>query len=92
MLVIRTCGTLYFSEGYEVYKSCKNFINLCHHQDFQLAETYTFFSMNHDKSSCDGASRTVKHLVTKASLQMTLGNTTDSVDKLCNTTIEGIKF
>lgn len=88
---------LYYSDGCAAqYKNCKNFINLCNHEnDFKLSATWGFFATSHGKSPCDGIGGTVKRLVAKASLQMTPGNAIDNVQKFfeyCNTKIENIHF
>ena len=45
----------------EQYKSCKNFINLCHHQqDFNVDAEWIFFATRHGKSPCDGVGGFVK--------------------------------
>ena len=55
----------YFSDGAaSQYKNCKNFLNLCYHEeDFAVKAEWHFFATSHRKSPCDGAS-----------LQATTGN------------------
>ena len=54
----------------EQYKSCKNFINLCHHQqDFNVDAEWIFFATRHGKSPCDGVGGFVKRYVVKRSVQ-----------------------
>ena len=45
----------YFSDSWaEKYKNCKNFINLCHHQqDFNIDVEWIFFATSHGKSPCN---------------------------------------
>ena len=60
----------YFSDGCaEQYKNCKNFINLCHHQqDFNMNAEWIFFGTCHSKSPCDDVGGFVKCYVVKHSL------------------------
>ena len=54
----------------EQYKNCKNFLNLCHHQqDFNMDSEWIFFATSHGKLPCDGVGGFVKHYVVKHSLQ-----------------------
>ena len=63
----------YFSDGWaEQYKNRKNFINLCHQQDFNMNTEWIFFATSHAKSPCDGVRGFVKHYVPKRSLQRPL--------------------
>lgn len=61
----------YFSDGSAAqFKNCKNFLNLCNHQnDFQLEAEWHFFASAHGKSACDGLGGTIKRMARKASLQ-----------------------
>lgn len=87
----------YYSDGCAAqYKNCKNFINLCHHkEDFNLAATWSFFATSHGKSPCDGIGGSVKRLLTKASLQISDGNSINTVEKcmeFCEKNILNVKF
>ena len=63
----------YFSDGcVEQYKNHKNFINLCHQQDFNMDAEWIFFATSHGKSPCNGVGRFVKRYVAKRSLQRPL--------------------
>ncbi len=66
----------YFSDGASSqYTNCKNFLNLCYHQeDFGIKAEWHFFATSHGKSPCDGIGGTVKRLVARASLQATTVN------------------
>jgi hypothetical protein len=66
----------YFSDGAaSQYKNCKNFLNLCYHEeDFGVKAEWHFFATSHGKSPCDGIGGTIKRLVARASLQATTGN------------------
>ena len=66
----------YFSDGASSqYKNCKNFLNLCcHEEDFGIKAEWHFFATSHGKSPCDGIGGTVKRLVARASLQATTLN------------------
>ena len=66
----------YFSDrAASQYKNCKNFLNLCHHEeDFAVKAEWHFFATSHGKSPCDGIDGTIKRLVARASLQATTGN------------------
>ena len=59
----------YFSDGCaERYKNCKNFINLCHHQqNFNMDAEWIFFANSHGKSPCDDVGEFVKRYVVKHS-------------------------
>ena len=61
----------YFSDGCaEQYKNCKNFINLCHHQqDFSMDAEWILFATSHGIPPCDGVGGFVKRYVVKCSLQ-----------------------
>ena len=63
-----------FSDGCaEQYKNCKNYINLCHHQqDFSMDVEWIFFATSHGKSPCNGVRGLVKRYVAKRSLQRPL--------------------
>ena len=53
-----------------IIKNKYNFKNLCMHQkNFELVASWVFFATSHGKSPCDGIGGTVKHVVTKESLQ-----------------------
>ena len=71
-------------------------INLCHHEeDFGLEGEWNFFATSHGKSACDGIGRTVKRLLTKASLQHPYTNpilTTEAIMEFCTANIPGIHF
>ena len=62
---------IYFSDGCAgQYKNCKNFVNLClHEQDFDITAEWHFFATSHGKGPCDGLGGTVKRLAARASLQ-----------------------
>ena len=63
---------IYYSGGgcAAQYKNCKNFLNLCHHnEDFGMDAEWNFFATSHGKGPCDGLGGTVKHLAAKARLQ-----------------------
>ena len=64
----------YFADGCsEQHKNCKNFINLCHHQqDFNMDAEWIFFAASHSKSPCDVVGGFVKPYVAKCSLQRPL--------------------
>jgi hypothetical protein len=66
-----TTKIIYFSDGCAAqYKNCKNFLNLCHHQeDFGIEAEWNFFTTSHGKGPCDGLGGTVKRLAARASLQ-----------------------
>ena len=61
----------YFSDGAAAqYKNCKNFINLCYHEDdFGISAEWHFYATSHGKNACDGLGGTVKRLAARASLQ-----------------------
>ena len=85
----------YFSDGCAgQYKNCKNFINLCMHQnDFSVDCVWTFFATSHGKSPCDGIGGTLKRLTTRASLQRPLANqilTAKQVFEFCQQEVHGI--
>jgi hypothetical protein len=63
--------TFYYSDGAaSQYKNCKNFVNLCHHEeDFGVAAEWNFSATSHGKGACDGVGGTVKQLAARASLQ-----------------------
>ena len=71
-------------------------MNLCHHhKDFGLNADWTFFATSHGKSPCDGVGRTVKRLVSRASLQRPINNqilTAESFFEFCQENISGISF
>ena len=88
---------LYFSDGCAgQYKNCKKFLNLCrHNSDFGVKCEWNFFATSHGKSPCDGIGRTVKRLVTTASLQGPISNqilTADKMFEFCVEEIKGIDF
>ena len=58
----------YFSDGAaSQYKNCKNFLNLCYHEeDFGVKAEWHFFATSHGKSPCDGIGGTIKRLVASA--------------------------
>ena len=62
---------IYFSDGCAgQYKNCKNFVNLCmHEEDFGVPCEWHFFATNHGKGPSDGIGGTIKREATKASLQ-----------------------
>ena len=78
------------------YKNCKNFINLCHHEeDFGSRAEWNFFSTSHGKGPCDGVGGTVKRLVARSSLQRPYADqilTPIDFYLFCCSKIEGIKF
>ena len=87
----------YFSDGCAgQYKNCKNFLNLCHHQnDFGMDCKWNFFATSHGKSPCDGIGGTVKRIVAKASLQRHKENqilTAREMFDFCKEEIIGIQF
>ena len=87
----------YFSDGCAgQYKNCKNFINLCHHQeDFSIECEWNFFATSHGKSPCDGIGGTVKKLVAMASLQRPSNDQILSAEAMflyCQEKISGIEF
>ena len=53
----------YFSDGAaSQYKNCKNFLNLCYHEeDFGVKAEWHFFATSHGKSPCDGIAWTSYH-------------------------------
>ena len=61
---------IHFTEGCAAqYKNCKNFSNLCHHEnDFGFTATWNFFATSHCKNACDGIGGTTKRRVALASL------------------------
>ena len=86
----------YFSDGCAgQYKNCKNFINLCHHQeDFGIDCQWNFFATSHGKSPCDGIGGTIKRLTARASLQRPLREQILSVEQMfefCKYNLEGIQ-
>ena len=88
---------LYFSDGCAgQYKNCKNFLNLClHNSDFGVKCEWNFFATSHGKSPCDGIGRTVKRLVTTASIQGPISNqiwTADKMFEFCVEEVKGIDF
>ena len=87
----------YFSDGCaDQYKNCKNFINICHHeQDFAMKCTWSFFATSHGKSPCDGIGGTVKTLTSIVSLHRTTNNhilTASAMFDFCQIEIKGISF
>lgn len=87
----------YFSDGCAgQYKNCKNFLNLCNHQqDFNIKACWSFFATSHGKSPCDGIGGTVKRLLTRESLQTGSKNVITSVERVmefCQSRIEKISF
>ena len=87
----------YFSDGCAgQYKNCRNFLNICHHeQDFAVKCTWSFFATSHGKSPCDGIGGTVKRLTAIASLHRTTNNqilTAPAMFEFCEKEIKGIKF
>ena len=62
---------IYFSDGCAAqYKNCKNFVNLCHHEeDFGLKSEWHFFATSHGKGPCDGVGGSVKRLAARANLK-----------------------
>ena len=65
----------YFSDSCaEQYKNCKNFANLCHHQqDFNIYAEWIFSATSHGKSPCNGVGGlNVKCYVAKRSLERPL--------------------
>lgn len=66
-----TKKVIYFSDGCAAqYKNCKNFLNLCcHEEDFGIPAEWHFFTTSHGKGPCDGLGGTVKRLAARASLQ-----------------------
>ena len=62
---------IYFSDGCAgQYKNCKNFVNLClHEEDFGVPCEWHFFATSHGKGPSDGIGGTIKREATKASLQ-----------------------
>ena len=66
----------YFSDGCAgQYKNCRNFLNICHHeQDFAVKCTWSFFATSHGKSPCNGIGGTVKRLSAITSLHRTTNN------------------
>ncbi len=71
----------YFSDGAaSQYKNCKNFINLCYHeQDFGVQAEWNFFATSHGKGPCDGVGGTVKRLAARASLQRAVESDKDPI-------------
>ena len=89
----------YFSDGCAgQYKNCKNSLNLClHNSDLELGVKceWNVFATSHGKSTCDGAGKTVKQLVTRASLQRPISNqilTSNKMFEFCVEKIKGIDF
>ena len=87
----------YFTDGCTAqYKNCKNFWNLCHHeQDFGMQGQWNFFATSHGKSPCDGIGGTVKRLTARASLQRPSQEqilTADDMFAFCQQEIKGIDF
>ena len=78
------------------YKNCKNFINLCHHEEhFGSRAEWNFFSTSHGKGPCDGVRGTVKRLVARSNLQRPYSDqilTPIDFYLFCCPKIEGIKF
>ena len=63
----------YFSDGCAEQCNCKNFINLCNHQqDFSVDAEWIVFATSHGKSPCDGAGGFANCYVAKHSLQRPL--------------------
>ena len=75
---------------------CKNFIDLCHHQqDFNMDAEWIFFATSHGKSRCDGVRGFVKRYVAKCSLQKPLHDqilSYQSMLDLCVREIPSITF
>ena len=87
----------YFSDGCAgQYKNCRNFLNICHHeQDFAVKCTWSFFATSHGMSPCDSIGGTVKRLTAIASLHRTTNNqilTAPAMLDFCENEIKGIKF
>ena len=89
----------YFPDGCAgQYKNCKNSLNLClHNSNLELGvkREWNVFATSHGKSTCDGTGRTVKQLVTRASLQRQISNQILIADKMfefCVEEIKGIDF
>lgn len=88
----------YFTDGCSAqYKNCKNFLNLCYHEQdfFGWTAKWSFFATSHGKSPCDGIGAVVKRLTTKASLQRPLAEQITSAAKMydfCKDNIKAIKF
>ena len=76
--------------------NCKNFIDLCHHQqDFNMDAEWIFFATSHGKSPCDGVGGFVKRYVAKCSLQKPLHDqilSYQSMLDLCVREIPSITF
>ena len=92
---------IYYSDGCAAqYKNCKNFLNLCHHnEDFGMDAEWNFFATSHGKGPCDGLGGTVKRLAAKASLQRCAeGRNTEQIltaeafFKFCKDNIKNIEF
>ena len=87
----------YFTDGCAgQYKSYKNFINIClHEQDFEVPAKWNFFATSHGKGACDGIGGTVKRLAYKESLRRVKGKyilTAKQMYDWCRDNIEGIIF
>ena len=62
----------YFSDVSQ-YKNCKNFLNLCYHEeDFGVKAEWHFFATSHGKSPCDVIGGTIKRLVARATVAFKL--------------------
>lgn len=76
------------------YKNCKNFRNICcHEQDFNMKCSCYFFATSHGKSPCDGIGGTLKRFVTKTSLQRLYKDqivTASQIYELCRECLKGI--
>ena len=87
----------YFSDGCAGQdKNLKIFLNLClHNSDFGVKREWNFFATSHGTSPCDGIGRSVKRLVTRASLQRPTSNQILIANKMfefCVQEIKGIDF
>ncbi|CAF2145756.1 unnamed protein product, partial [Rotaria magnacalcarata] len=87
----------YFTDGCAAqYKNCKNFINLCYHEEyFGMTAEWHFFATSHGKGPCDGVGGTVKREAARASLQRPYNDqimTTYQLYMFAKENIHGISF
>ena len=61
----------YYTDGCaSQHKNCKNFVNLCkHEEDFGVCAEFYFFATSYGKYACDGIRGRVKRIITLESLR-----------------------
>lgn len=60
MMFYNTYGYCFSDGASSQYKNCKNFLNLCYHEDLHVAAEWNSFGTSHGKSPFNGLGGKIK--------------------------------